>query len=99
MLKESFAVIPGSRKGFAVDRIDARLGILGQQCEIQPFDRLASFFGQLGSDALLVFKAGYLVAGCATISSDKSLAIFLERGVIHIGGVGVLNAAFALHQE
>src|SRR5260370_18229805 len=74
-------------------------GLVPEQREIQALGRVGTFIGQLGSDALVFFQAGDLVARRTTIVANQREALVLQVGVVHVVRVGIRSVGvFAGHQ-
>ena len=64
-------------------------GFMGEQRKVQPLDRLAPLFGELGADARLFLEGGNLMTTRASEVAHQGFALSLEFGVVQIGGRGV----------
>src|SRR6185312_4696775 len=74
----------------------AALRHIGEERKIQTLDGLAAFIRQLGADAAFILEARNFMASGAAVVSNPRLALFLQRGIVHVGSLGVGGRLFFL---
>src|SRR5208337_32746 len=101
MLEEALVLVPGTLRGAVrqscqIFRVGNRFCILtaalrgfSEEGKVETLQWLAALESQLGSDAAFILQARDLMATHAAEVTNPLLALILQPGVVHEGGVGI----------